>query len=406
MDERLEAPADSADGQAERPRPGPRVKKAVSLECFVFLLCFALFFGLIGSRMGAVNLINTLMNTAYDLLVSTVFYIMAISVVAGAVSELLAEFGVIALLNKLLSPLIRPVFGLPGASIVGIFACYFSDNPAILTLAGNQSFRRYFKKYQIPALTNIGTSFGMGLIVAAFMMGLSSPAGERFFLAVVVGNIGACVGAVVSTRLMLRRTKALYGDEDCEPRPAGGADLISLRAVRSGNPASRVIEALLDGGKSGVSLGMGIIPGVLIICSIVMLLSNSMPAGGFTGGAYEGIALLPWLGEKLGFLLRPLFGFTSAQAISVPITALGSAGAAIALVPQLVSQGLANANDVAVFTALCMCWSGYLSTHIAMMEHLGFRALSGKSILCHTAGGLAAGISANWMFKLAALLLR
>ncbi len=161
--------------------------------------------------MGAVHMIGTIMGTAYDLLISTVLYIMAISVVTGSLSELLSEFGVIALFNKLLSPLIKPLFGLPGASIVGVFACYFSDNPAILTLADNKAFRRYFKKYQLPALTNIGTGFGMGLIVLAFMMGLSSLSNEKFVLAALVGNLGDIIGTIVSKRLMLRHSRDILG---------------------------------------------------------------------------------------------------------------------------------------------------------------------------------------------------
>ena len=123
----------------------PLVKKAVSVEAFVFLLLFFGFWAVLGHKMGTVNLMSTLMNTAYDLLISTVFYIMAISVVAGAVAELFNEFGVTSLLNRILSPLIKPVYDLPGASVVGIFACFFSDNPAILTLADNNAFKRYFK---------------------------------------------------------------------------------------------------------------------------------------------------------------------------------------------------------------------------------------------------------------------
>ncbi len=378
----------------------PNYKPAISVECFVFITVFILFFCVIGTKMGAVHMIGTIMATAYDLLISTVLYIMAISVVTGSLSELLSEFGVIALFNKLLSPLIKPLFGLPGAAIVGVFACYFSDNPAILTLADNKEFRRYFKKYQLPALTNIGTGFGMGLIVLAFMMGLSSQSNEKFFLAALVGNLGAIIGTIVSTRLMLSHTRSLFGDTTNVEEGEVTEDLLNMRPVRSGGVAARVIAALLDGGKTGVNIGLSIIPGVLIICTFVLLLSNAQPVGGYTGAAYEGIGFLPWVGDKLSFILTPLFGFSSAEAISVPITALGSAGAAIALVPKMVAQGLAHANDVAVFTSLCMCWSGYLSTHIAMMENLGFRHLCGKSILCHTIGGLAAGISANWIFKL------
>ena len=65
-----------------------------------------------------------------------------------------------------------------------------------------------------------------------------------------------------------------------------------------------------------------------------------------------------------------------------------------------VSEGLANGNDVAVFTAMCMCWSGYLSTHVAMMDGLKFRELTGRAILCHTIGGLCAGIGAHLLYMI------
>ena len=65
-----------------------------------------------------------------------------------------------------------------------------------------------------------------------------------------------------------------------------------------------------------------------------------MPAGGYTGAAYEGVGFLPWLGEKLKFILEPLFGFHSAEAIAFPITALGAVGGAISLVPEFLRSGL------------------------------------------------------------------
>ena len=133
--------------------------------------------------MGLVNTRNTLMNTAYHLLIDTSLYIMAIAVLAGAISALFTEFGVIDLLNRLLSPLMRPLFGMPGAAALGVVTTYLSDNPAILTLADDKGFRRYFKAYQIPALTNIGTSFGMGLIVTTFVLGLGGVVGTQVGLA-------------------------------------------------------------------------------------------------------------------------------------------------------------------------------------------------------------------------------
>lgn len=386
----------------KQPKIYPAQKKVLDKEVFVFLTVFLAFFTYLGSQMGVANMLNTLMNTAYKLLMETVLYIMAIAVLAGAISALFSEFGVIALLNKLLSPVVALLYGLPGASAVGIFTTYLSDNPAILTLADDNNFRRYFKKYQLPALTNIGTSFGMGLIITTFMLGL----GRNFGAAVLVGNLGAVIGSIVSTRLMLGYTKKLYGTEaPCELGDADEAiDISHFRKVREESTARRLMDAILEGGKTGVDMGMSVIPGVLIICTLVLMLTNGMPDGGYSGGAYEGVALLPWLGQKLSFIIQPLFGFTSPEAISVPITALGAAGAAIGIVERLVMLRLAGAHDIAVFTAMCMCWSGYLSTHVAMMDALKSSHLTGKAILCHTIGGLCAGISANLLFQLISLL--
>jgi len=380
------------------------IKRAISGETLVFLGILTIAFGSLGSVMGGVNLINTILNSAYDLMMNTAFYIMAIAVIAGAVSELLSEFGVIAASNKILSPLVRPVFGLPGASMIGIFTTYLSDNPAILTFGNNMLIRRYFKKYQLPALTNIGTAFGMGLIVSAFCAGLASPIGEKFVPAVLIGNLAAVFGAVISTRLMLLMMKRKYGAD--EMAPIEGAleedfDIINYRKVRTGSFGARFMTAALDGGAGGVRLGLQIIPGILIITTLVMLLTNGPAESGvYTGAAYEGIGLLPYLGNKIDFILKPMFGFSSPEGIVVPLTALGAAGSAISLIPDLLEKGLVNAHDVSVFTATCMCFSGYLCTHVVMMESLGFARDSGKAIISHTIGGLCAGVAANVLYNI------
>lgn len=377
-----------------------KMKKVYSLETLVFIVIFFGLFGYLGTQMGLVNMLNTMMNTAYSLLMDTVFYLMAISVLAGAIGSLFTEFGVIAIVNSLLSPLMKPLFGLPGASAIGVLSTFLSDNPAILALANDTSFKRYFKKYQLPALTNLGTGFGMGLIVITFMVGLTPMDGLSFLSAALIGLLGATIGSLISVRIMLFFTKIEYGMEE-EAYIGNDTSVIrsDMRIVREGSAASRALSAMLEGGKDGVNLGFEIIPGVLIICTLVMMFTNGNN-GSFTGAAYEGVALLPMIGSKLNFILEPLFGFTSAECVAVPITALGAAGAAIGLIPNLLASGLVCGNDIAVFTAMCMCFSGYLSTHVAMMSVLGFPKLTGKSILAHTIGGLCAGISAHWLYVL------
>ncbi len=388
------------------------VKKTFSVETVVFPLLFLAFFGYLSVRMGMANMINTIMKTAFDLLINTVLYIVAVCVIMGAVSELLTEFGFVALMDRVLRPLMRPIFGLPGAASLGIVSTFLSDNPAILALTANPRYKYYFKAYQFPALTNIGTSFGMGLIVCTYMLSLASITGESYGKAVAVGLAGATVGAVVSTRIMLHFTKKVYGTERAAAEVFPSADDCDIgeldpgfRLVRKGNLGNRTLGALLDGGANGLKLGAGIVPGVLIICTLVMVLMNGPAENGlYTGAAYEGVGLIPAIAEKLDFLLKPLFGFSNTQAIGVPVTALGAAGAAISLASGLASRGLIAAGDIAVFTAMCMCWSGFLSTHTSMMDSLRCKELTGKALIAHTIGGIAAGFAAHWIYVLVSLL--
>lgn len=376
-------------------------KKAISTETFVFLAVIGLIFGGLGYKMGVGNMFKTMMATAHDLLLNTVFYIMAMAVVTGALSMLLSEFGVIALINKLFAPLMRPIWGVPGAAVTGALATYLSDNPAIIPFAKDKKFTVFFKKYQVPALCNLGTAFGMGLIVTVFM----GTQGTGFWSAALIGNLGAIIGSVVSVRLMLIQTRKYYGEEadqpfDDEVVGEDGIDFQNQREIREGNMFQRVLDTLLEGGKVGVELGLAIIPGVLIVCTMVMMLTFGAGEAGYTGAAYEGIKLLPWLGDKLSFILNPLFGFSSPEAVAFPITSLGAVGGAMSLVPGFLQRGLITGNDIAVFTAMGMCWSGYLSTHIGMMDALGVRKLSSKAIVSHTIGGLVAGIVAHFVYIL------
>ena len=167
----------------------------------------------------------------------------------------------------------------------------------------------------------------------------------------------------------------------------------------------RILDALLDGGRTGVDVGLAIIPGVLIISTLVMMLTFGPSASGeYTGAAYEGTELLPYLAGKVNFIFEWLFGFKDPHLVAFPITALGAVGAALGLIPNFMQAGWIDGNAIAVFTAIGMCWSGYLSTHTAMLDTLGYRKLTSKAILAHTIGGLVAAFIAHWAYFLYTLI--
>jgi len=370
-----------------------------SLEALIFLVCFFAFFGFLAYRMTLPHMLNTFMQTAYQLLLETVFYIMAICVLMGAISKLLTEFGVVRLMENILRPLMKPLYNLPGVAALGAVMTFLSDNPAIISLAKDNNFARYFKKYQLVSLTNFGTAFGMGLVVIAFMTGKGYGSGA------LVGLMGAIIGSIISTRLMQRFTLKSYPEMDSPVTEAEGSEQ-NISYKSEGSIFQRFLNAMLDGGKSGVGIGVAIIPGVLCISTIVMMLTFG-PAGEngeYLGKAYEGVPVITWLADKVNFIFFWLFGFESGALVSFPITALGAVGAAIGLVPTFITEGIINNNAIAVFTAMGMCWSGYLSTHTAMLDSLGYRKLIGKAIGAHTIGGLCAGVAAHWLWVLLSLI--
>ena len=365
------------------------------IEAGVFLILFFGIFSFIGDKMGLPNMLNTIMQTSYSLLIETVLYIMGITVLSGALGKLLTEFGVVRLLEILLKPLMKPLYNLPGVAALGGILTFLSDNPAIISLAKDKNFSKYFKKYQLISLTNFGTAFGMGLVVIIFM------AGKGHASAAMIGLVGAVIGSIISTQLMQRLILKQYPGFKHEEVSGGDEQQISFKS--EGSVFLRMLNAILDGGKTGVDLGLAIIPGVLIISTFVMILTFGPGAEGYTGKAYEGIALLPYLAGKINFVFEWLFGFENPALIAFPITSLGAVGAALGLVPRFIQEGLIDGNAIAVFTAMGMCWSGYLSTHTAMLDTLGYRELTGKAIIAHTIGGLFAGISAHWLFVLIGL---
>ncbi|WP_281649200.1 hypothetical protein [Parendozoicomonas sp. Alg238-R29] len=210
----------------------------------------------------------------------------------------------------------------------------------------------------------------MGLVVITFMATLDIGTGKSSFIPAMVGFAGAVVGSIISTRLMQRMVRPFFA-ETGEEIEAGSSEEQTESVVQVNDEPQqtgwlRVLNSLLDGGKSGVELGLAIIPGVLIISSIVMIMTFGAPEGGYTGAAYEGVALLPWLAGHVSWLFFSLFGFQAPELVAFPMTSLGAVGA-------------------------------------AMLDTLGYRSLTSKALLAHTVGGIAAGVVARYLFLLALL---
>ena len=369
------------------------------------LIVTVVLFGYLSSVMGFTNMLNTIMRTAHDLLLNTVFYLMAMCVLTAALSRIFSVFGVVDLLQRMLKPVLRPLFNLPGVSSAGALMTFLSDKPTIISVAKNPLFFRYFKRYQHISLVNFAGSYAMGLLVIIFMMG------HGFYTEPLYGLVGAIIGSIIATRLMQQlvlKEFPQYRDEDVienkEKEMVNGKWVNGKYETVPDDPRQtlfiRVLDALLDGGRSGVEVGLAIIPGVLIISTFVMMFTFGADpeTGTYTGEAYQGTELLPLLAGKVSFVFKWLFGFNASELVAFPITALGTVGAALGLIPEMMSKGIIDSNAIAVFTAMGMCWSGFLSADAATLDSLGYRHFISRSFTCTFIGGIAAGIITHWLY--------
>ena len=375
-----------------------RTKKAISLETFVTLGVFVALFAYLGNVMGMDVVFSVMMKTGHDVLMNTSFYIMAVAILAGAIAAIMSEFGVIALVNMIISPVMRPIFGLPGAAALGALTTYMSDNPAILSLAADEGFDRYFTEAEKATYTNLGTTFGMGLIVTAYMLSL----GKEYFSAVLIGNIAAIIGGIVSVRLMLILAKKYYNEDRKYKIDLKGDESLSVRNIRPGSGFERFMSSMMEGAKSGVTLGLACASGTVLICTFVMILTfgPAGEAGEYLGVAYEGVQLLPRIGAYFLPVANVLWGFNVPELLAFPFTALGAVGSAMGLTKGFIDAGFATARTVATFTGMGICMSGFLSTHIGMLDTLKQNHFVKQAILCQLLGGAVAGMAANYLFLL------
>ena len=143
MSEAVSTKAESLSGT------GNKGRYRLILEPIALLGLMALVFGYLGNTMGLTNMFNTLFNTAHQLLLNTVLFLMGITVLAGAAGRLLMEFHVIAMIEHLLMPLMRPIFNLPGRAAMAAMMTFFSDNPAIIGLAKDNASTAHSKPMRL-----------------------------------------------------------------------------------------------------------------------------------------------------------------------------------------------------------------------------------------------------------------
>ena len=200
---------------------------------------------------------------------------------AGFLLPFLTDFGLLEFIGSLLTPLMRPVFKLPGRSSIDAIASWVGDGTIGITLTNRQYEQGYYTKKEaaIIATTFSAVSITFSLVIIDYV-GLSHLFGP-YYISVVVAGLAA---AIIMPRIPpLSRKKETYYEginrDEGENVPSNytnvewGTHLAIQKAEESGNPKNFII----NGVKTVLEMWVGVLPVIMAFGTIALIIAEFTP---------------------------------------------------------------------------------------------------------------------------------
>ena len=200
---------------------------------------------------------------------------------AGFLLPFLTDFGLLEFIGSLLTPLMRPVFKLPGRSSIDAIASWVGDGTIGITLTNKQYEQGYYTKKEaaIIATTFSAVSITFSLVIIDYV-GLSHLFGP-YYLSVVLAGLAA---AIIMPRIppLSRKTETYYegiNRDEGENVPSNytnvewGTHLAIQKAEESGNPKNFVI----NGVKTVLEMWVGVLPVIMAFGTIALIIAEFTP---------------------------------------------------------------------------------------------------------------------------------
>ncbi len=211
----------------------------------------------------------------------------AIFLFAGFLLPFLTDFGLLEFIGSLLTPLMRPVFKLPGRSSIDAMASWVGDGTIGITLTNKQYEQGYYtsKEAAIIATTFSAVSITFSLVIIDYV-GLSRLFGP-YYLTVMIAGV---IAAIIMPRIPpLSRKKDTYltgkSMDEGENVPSNytnvewGTHLAIQKAKESGNP----IQFVTNGVKTVLEMWIGVLPVIMAFGTIALIIAEATPVFNWLG---------------------------------------------------------------------------------------------------------------------------
>ncbi len=266
---------------------------------------------------------------------------------AGFLLPFLTDFGILEFVGVLLTPVMRPLFGLPGRSSIDCVASWIGDGTIGVTLTNKQYKQGYYtaKEAAIIATTFSAVSITFSLVVLR-QVNLVNYFGP-YYLTIIISGV---VAAIIVPRIppLSRKSNSYYTKEKKdkgEDIPDGftnvewGAEL----AIKKANDNLNVVEFIKNGSKSVLEMWFGVLPIIMAFGTIALIIAESSPIF-----AWLGMPFIPLLK-----LLKVPYAVEASQTIMV--------GLADMFLPSVIGASIPSEMTRFIVAALSVTQLLYLS---------------------------------------------
>lgn len=200
---------------------------------------------------------------------------------AGFLLPFLTDFGLLEFVGSLLTPVMRPIFTLPGRSSIDCIASWVGDGTIGVTLTNKQYEEGYYtaREASVIATTFSAVSITFSLVVLS-QVDLMEYFGIYYLTIIICGVAAALILPKIPP---LSRKKDIYYTENKmdtgEDIPEGfttrewGTKLAIEKAKRTGNPRDFVI----NGTKIVFDMWLGVLPAIMAFGTIALIIAETTP---------------------------------------------------------------------------------------------------------------------------------
>ena len=293
------------------------------------------------------------MDTGGLILYDLIKDLFAIFLFAGFLLPFLTDFGLLEFIGAIFTPVMRPIFDLPGRASIDCIASWVGDGTIGVTLTNKQYEEGYYNKKEatVIATTFSAVSITFSLVVIG-QVGLAHLFGP-YYLTVAIAGIAAAVILPKIPPLSNKEKSYYQGNKmDIGERVPEGYTNVSWGlelAVAKAKQSLSLKDLILKGITSVLDLWIGVLPVIMAFGSLALIIVEFTP-------------FFEWLGLPFIPLLKLLgvpYAVEASQTIMV--------GFADMFLPSVIAANIPNEMTRFIMAALSVTQLIYLSESGAVM---------------------------------------